>query len=80
MKPTIGRIVHYYDNLNKEGPQAAIVTNVMPDSLLIGSVVNLQVFWSRGGESSLYDVPFIDSEGAISEETKPPYAIWPPKV
>lgn len=80
MKPTIGRIVHYYDNMNKRGPHAAIVTEVTTGELMPDQKVNLQIFWRDGGISQMYDVPFVDSDGPISESQELPYAIWPPRV
>lgn len=80
MLPTIGRIVHYHDNLNKTGPHAAIVTLVTTGNLMSNQRVNLQIFWRDGGTSNAYDIPFVDSDGAISEAQELPYAIWPPRV
>lgn len=76
MKPTIGRIVHFYDftlaadanNSVGPGPYAAIVTQVFA-----GPYVNLKVF-----------VPFGDDrhEGSVAEKTggtpASRYWTWPP--
>ena len=63
MKPTIGRIVHYY---NGPKPRAAIVINVHNDTW-----VDLSVFDRSGGVSLCTDV----EEGPNSGR----YWVWPPK-
>jgi len=80
MKPTIGRIVHYYDNMNKRGPHAAIVVQVTTGELLPEQRIDLQVFWRDGGTSNRHDIPFIEWDIPVPPERELPYAIWPPRV
>lgn len=75
MKPTIGRIVHYYDELLKEfaprgvGPYAAVVTFVRSDT-----VVDVEVFPARMfGE----EVTGLELMGGDRGQTR--WWQWPPR-
>jgi hypothetical protein len=73
MKPTVGRIVHYYPNEDAREPLAAIVTHVCGDGC-----VNLAVFHASGGVlcPSPRWVPLIE-EGPIPSRN---YCKWPERV
>lgn len=70
MKPTIGRIVHYYEG--EQGPLAAIITTTWSDV-----IVNLHVFFSskRGTVVEVTSVRFAEVP-KLGERTW----CWPPKV
>lgn len=76
MKPTIGRIVHYYnESLEGVGPFAAIVTNVFPGSPT--DCVNLTYFDRNGNVSTKGAQTSIPFEG-----TSPGFSswwCWPPR-
>jgi hypothetical protein len=67
MKPTIGRIVHYYSETDQE-PFAALVTAV-----LSGHLVTLTVFPPNT------DMFTIDG-ASFSEAPTPRHWTWPPRV
>lgn len=72
MLPTVGRTVHFHEDLAEE-PQAAIVTAVC------GSDVNLVVFPPSGGLLFKQDVPYGNAhefEGWLPEN----YWTWPPRA
>lgn len=70
-KPTVGRIVHFYDhNSMYPGPAAGIVAFVYDDPV---NIVNLLVINSRGTQFPECAVP-PKAEGLKR------YWIWPPRV
>jgi hypothetical protein len=74
MKPTVGRIVHFY-NRNGEGPSAAIVTSIDPNTGAPG----LFVFPTAISAPSMeLEVPFI--EDAEVEARAGRGWQWPPQV
>ncbi len=77
MKPTIGRIVHFYDPEAKR-IFAAIVTDTISedDDLSSGMHINLRVFASPefAGDDDQVDVPFSETR------TKKAHWFWPPRT
>jgi hypothetical protein len=73
-KPSIGRIVHFYDP-QCERAFAAIITDTIAEDedLSSGTHVNLTVF-SVDGPSTEDDVPFSDVQ------TKKAHWRWPPRA
>lgn len=68
MKPTVGRIVHFYDNTMDE-PQAAIITRVHTDHL-----VNVSVFPDGERHHNARVVTSVHDGPAAS-----PNWCWPPR-
>lgn len=68
MKPTVGRIMHFY-RANGEGPLASIVTCVHGDTC-----VNLRVFGSGGGDWTETSVELTESPSK-----KHNCCCWPPR-
>jgi len=76
-KPSVGRIVHYYDP-DEQRVFAAIITDTLAedDDLSSGTHVNLTLFVSNAydGNANVEDVPFSDVQ------TKKEHWRWPPRV
>ena len=76
-KPSIGRIVHYYDPEVKR-VFAAIITDTIDedDELSSGTHVNLTLFASPAfsGDESAEDVPYSETR------TKKAHWFWPPRA
>lgn len=66
MKPTVGRIVHYYHKNSQTVPWAALVTRADQGG------VGLTVFGHHNGNLLLDAVP-------QSDEPKPGHWMWPPR-
>ncbi len=76
MKPTIGRIVHFY-NRNGEGPIAAIVTSVDPNTGLPGLFVFPTAISAPSMEMEVEEVA--TTEAGASFPVGRGWC-WPPKV
>lgn len=79
MKPTVGRIVHYYDteryrsfDTEYHGPYAAIVTRVHADPRLVDLMIMLGDYPPIGIKS----VWMVDPDG---KPDIPSYWEWPPR-
>lgn len=57
IKPTVGRVVWFYDEPDQDQPKAAIVAHVWSDTC-----VNLAVFDANGVSSSVTSVPLIQDD------------------
>jgi hypothetical protein len=68
--PTVGRIVHFYDDTSVE-PQAAIITKVWSDDC-----VNLVVF----GDGSMNNVPARTVTSVTTSEGSSQRWAWPPRA
>lgn len=68
-KPSIGRIVHFYDQTYSGKPEAAIIVNVLTDVL-----VNLRVFKDDAFVGYETSVKLIGTGDASR------YWDWPPRV
>ncbi len=72
MKPSVGRIVHYYQN-SAEVPFAGIITEVYHDDNSVEEgLVNLYVFSPAR--------PFYKVQVRFSKEPARDHWSWPPKV
>lgn len=65
--PSVGRIVHFYRNIEREGALAAIITSTRD-----GNTVDLTVFYS--------DTPGTRSAVPFSAEPQPACWSWPPRA
>lgn len=70
-KPSVGRIVHYYDP-NEDEPCAAIITYIYPDYPPDQMYVALRVF-TKKSDYAMHPVTY-------SETPKSGFWSWPPRV
>jgi hypothetical protein len=75
IKPTVGRVVHYFDRkgLRVEQPQAALITYVHNDRL-----VNLTAMRPSGEIMALQSVVLWHGERGIDEEPASAFCCWMP--
>lgn len=71
MKPTVGRIVHYYDSKSRNAPLAAIITAVHDDRC-----VNLTVFGNQFTHFGLMHLTSVVQSEAPTDGAW----TWPPLV
>ncbi len=72
--PTIGRVVHFFDENHAEGkqPKAALVAFIHN-----ASTVNLAVFDEQGNSHGRQSMTLVDS---YNEEQALPFASWPARA
>lgn len=84
MKPTVGRIVHFYtdnqsqqSNGRKQGPYAAIIVGVCGAGDGPNQMVNLKVFADHGADLMLGSVR---GNNTVERTSEPRYWEWPPMM
>jgi hypothetical protein len=72
IKPTVGRVVHFYESENQAEPWAAFITGVHDDE-----TVAVTVFPPQGGTTWLPSTP-LRQPGTDNKKLKGPWCEWMP--